>query len=90
MTKSAGSSIGQSAGGAKPQQASAPNHPSPEGVLVQRVSQGFVVSGKTYWIRAALKENGGRWDHVRKEWRFSNMDVLPLIEELTGMSIKHR
>ena len=87
--KSAGSSIGQSAGGAKPQQASAPN-PSPEGVLVQRVSQGFVVSGKTYWIRAALKEHGGRWDHVRKEWRFSNMDVLPLIEELTGMSIKHR
>ena len=88
--KSAGSSIGQSAGGAKPQQqASAPN-PSPEGVLVQRVSQGFVVSGKTYWIRAELKEHGGRWDHVRKEWRFSNMEVLPLIEELTGTSIKHR
>ena len=86
--KSAGSSIGQSAGGAKPQQASAPN-PSPEGILVQRVSQGFVVSGRTYWIRAELKEHGGRWDHVRKEWRFSNMEVLPLIEELTGMSIKH-
>jgi len=81
--KSAGSSIG-----AKPQQASAPN-PSPEGVLVQRVSQGFVVSGRTYWIREELKEHGGRWDHVRKEWRFSNMEVLPLIEELTGMSIKH-
>ena len=87
--KSADSSIGHSADGAKPQQASAPN-PSPEGVLVQRASRGFVVSGKTYWIRAALKEHGGRWDHVRKEWRFSDMGVLPAIEQLTGMSMKHR
>lgn len=63
-------------------------NPSPEGVLVQRTSRGFVVSGNTYWIRAALKEHGGRWDYVRKQWRFSGMTALPAIEELTGMSLR--
>ena len=63
-------------------------NPSPEGVLVQRTSRGFVVSGNTYWIRAALKEHGGRWDFVRKQWRFSGMTALPAIEELTGMSLR--
>ena len=64
-------------------------NPSPEGVLVQRTSRGFVVSGNTYWIRAALKEHGGRWDYVRKQWRFSGMTALPAIEELTGLSLFH-
>ena len=61
---------------------------SPEGVLIQRTYRGFVVSGNTYWIRAALKEHGGRWDYVRKQWRFSGMTALPAIEELTGMSLR--
>lgn len=63
-------------------------NPSPEGVQVQMTSRGFVVCGNTYWIRAALKKHGGRWDYVRKQWRFSGMAALPAIEELTGISMR--
>ena len=56
-------------------------------VLIHRTARGFVVSGRTFMMREAFKSHGGKWDFVRKEWRFADINSLPLIQELAGLTV---
>lgn len=54
---------------------------------IGRDSEGFYLSGNTFPYRDVLKELGGKWIAIKKQWRFNNIKFKELQQKLKDKDV---